>query len=345
VPTVDLQLDADVDPLPDDTTARLRPRGLLGPLFVDLVPGTSTTTLPDGARIGVRRVSASVQLAQVLDTFDPDTREGARLLLRGLGGGVAGRGAELNAANEAAPALLRDVSKALHPLVDRPGVTSTLISAVDAFSAALEPIRNEIAAGFADGEAALHPFVAERAALSQTLQVAPHALPAIRGSLARTDPVLTSATRFARSATRFTAVAPRALDALALTLRDGRAPLADARAVLESARQAARPTLMLTDALNPVLPRLERTLQVAREPSRILGKHSCGIEGWASGWRAFLTRAPAAQSGPLGPATVLRTVVASPGGLTPAVDPKLLPDNGIDDSPVPGPCPQKAAAR
>lgn len=57
--------------VPDDVTARLLPKTLFGERYVELIPGSSTAALKDGAVIGPDRSSSAVELGRVLDQALP----------------------------------------------------------------------------------------------------------------------------------------------------------------------------------------------------------------------------------------------------------------------------------
>ena len=70
-----LQLDSRYAPLPSDARAILRQKTLLGETYVELTPGTAgAPPVPDGGRLADGRVSDTVELDEVLRTFDPRTR-------------------------------------------------------------------------------------------------------------------------------------------------------------------------------------------------------------------------------------------------------------------------------
>jgi phospholipid/cholesterol/gamma-HCH transport system substrate-binding protein len=335
VPTVTLELRDIARPLPADSAVRVRPKGLLGTQYVDLVPGRSPRTLASGETIGRARTSTAVPLADVLDGLDAPTRDGLGATLRGLGGGLAGRGDGLDDALGVAPGMLRALSRSLRPLLDREGTTARFVRGLRAFAVAAEPVADDIAGGFGDGEAAMRPFAQEAESLAETFAVAPGALAGTRTALRRTSPLLARTTRFARAATRFSAVAPAGLGAVTEVLVDGRGPLDDLDALLRTTRRAVAPTVALAAAVDPVLPRLEATLALTREPARTLGRFGCDIRGFGANWRSFLGYAPQGQTGRLGPQTLLRTSTGAPSGQTPNVGPGLLAGSGVDVDPAP----------
>src|SRR3954454_22970691 len=66
-------------PLPKDTKAILRQKTLLGETFVELTPGDPKTgTLPDHAILPNAQVEPTVELDEILRTFDPKTKAAFR---------------------------------------------------------------------------------------------------------------------------------------------------------------------------------------------------------------------------------------------------------------------------
>jgi ABC-type transporter Mla subunit MlaD len=93
---VTLALEDDALPIHEDATIKVRPRIFLeGNFFVDLKPGTpGSPTVDEGYTLPVSQTAAPVQLDQILSTLDVGTRGNLKLLLEGLGEGLADGGAE-----------------------------------------------------------------------------------------------------------------------------------------------------------------------------------------------------------------------------------------------------------
>jgi virulence factor Mce-like protein len=305
IATVRIQLGADAGPLPSDTRATLRPQGLLGAEYVDLIPGERKQVLPENGVIPVSHTRAFVQLPDVLGTFDARTRRALRQVIQGLGTGFAGRGGELNDALRIAPTLAHDVSAALGPLRARMGSTSRLIKSSAAFSSALAPARRALASSFDPAAKALEPLLSERRSVSRLLAQASSDLPQLRVNLARTDPLLDSATSFARAASRFTADAPRGLRALDRFLSEARHPLKTAPQVLRLVPPAVPPTLRLSRTLQVALPRLSATLPPLQSSLEAIVPYACEIPDVGRRWFSLLAGVIPGKSGRLGPETSL----------------------------------------
>ena len=83
-----------------DTTAAIRPHGLLGPKYVYL-DGGSNGSLRDGATIPLSRTTVSTDFDQVINALQPDVRANLKTIFIELGRAADGRGAQLNAAFQA----------------------------------------------------------------------------------------------------------------------------------------------------------------------------------------------------------------------------------------------------
>lgn len=93
---VTMEIDPERAPLRRDATVAVRPKSLLGERYLALDPGQAPASLPSGATLPATSVTRSVDLEDVVSTFDQPTRDKLQTLVVELGGGVAGRGSELN---------------------------------------------------------------------------------------------------------------------------------------------------------------------------------------------------------------------------------------------------------
>ena len=108
----ELEIEARYAPLPKDTRAILRQKSLLGETYVELSPGTTTNDaaaqsagdkdpdgaeIEDGGRLRDGQVSETVELDEILRTFDPETRRRFSVWLDQQGRAVEDGGASINA--------------------------------------------------------------------------------------------------------------------------------------------------------------------------------------------------------------------------------------------------------
>jgi virulence factor Mce-like protein len=84
------------DPLYTDARVLIRPKSLLGEKYVDLQRGVSNVEIPEGGMIPASQAASQVEVDQVLNNSDPATRHALSVDLQSLGGGLKGRGKDLN---------------------------------------------------------------------------------------------------------------------------------------------------------------------------------------------------------------------------------------------------------
>jgi len=116
---VTMKLDKQIEPLPGDSVLLVRPRSALGLKYIELEPGRARAEddgLEPGTVIPVRQARTPVELDEVFNMFDAPARVGSRNSLDGYGGGLAGRGQDLNTAIEAFVPLLRDLEPVMRNL-------------------------------------------------------------------------------------------------------------------------------------------------------------------------------------------------------------------------------------
>ena len=189
--------------------ARIRLRGMAGAVYVDLQPGDAARRLADGALL---RARPAVQLTDVVATFDADTRAALTTSLRGLGGGLTGRGEALQHTIAVAPTALRRATWVLNASHSAPGRLHQLIGALQDVSAAAAPAR-----GAADRTGSAVPRAGELAAtvaaarqtfgatarttgpLGAAIDAAPALERAVAGVLPTADRLLTHAAHAART--------------------------------------------------------------------------------------------------------------------------------------------------
>jgi phospholipid/cholesterol/gamma-HCH transport system substrate-binding protein len=106
-----LEVDGSSAPLHRGTRALIRPKGLLGNPFVELTPGPSSAeVIPSGGTLPLQDTASPVDLDQVMDLFDSQTRAMIQTLTREGGASLANRGPDLNVFLAALPAVMQDTS-------------------------------------------------------------------------------------------------------------------------------------------------------------------------------------------------------------------------------------------
>jgi virulence factor Mce-like protein len=106
---VDMELNADLEELPEDSTLIVRSRTALGLKYLEVQRGESEDGFAPGSTIPLSAARPEpVEIDEVFNTFDTDTRAAIQVNLTEFGNSLAGRGGNLNA-----------VIGDLRPLVER----------------------------------------------------------------------------------------------------------------------------------------------------------------------------------------------------------------------------------
>jgi hypothetical protein len=287
----------------------------LGARFLELRPGNSRATLADGATIPIAHTSATLQLADLINTFDARARAHVGQFLRGAGLGVAGRGGQLNVMLDKLPQVLGDTQAVASTVISRSGASARFAPSLDSAVRAFDPVRRVLAQGFAQQEHGLRPLARSQGAIRDLLQTAPDALAGTRSGLAASAPVLDEAAAFARATTRTLRDAPAALAQTRALLVESHRPLRRTAPLLGRLRAAVPPALVLVRRLKAVSDPLRRGLGATIPTLQELTAHACDVKGFASNWRSMLEWG-VPGGGEVGPLNVFRyTVTTTPESL------------------------------
>lgn len=279
-----LQLDPGTGPLRSDLQLHIRPRGLLGVVYVEIVPGRKGPMLRDGAALPAVRTSSTIQLDDVLSTFDSPTRRRTQTLLRELGAGVVGRGDDVNKLLHDAPGYVSDLEAVAGTVNARAGSPTRFVRGAASALGAIDPARDELTASFDPSARALAPFRVEADAWRATLQQAPGTLATTRAELVRTDPLLVSLDRLSRRLTPALIPAPAAFTDTAALLREARPALRRVPATLRLVRKATTPTVTFARRVDTQLPLLARGLVPGLSISKEVAPHVCDLRSFLGHW-------------------------------------------------------------
>ena len=110
IAVLDLTMERDVAPLPQDSTLIVRPRSALGLKYVEITRGTDSEGFDEGGTIPLAQATPTpVEFDEVLSMFDEETRDAIAVNTVGFGDAFAGRGESINTAIGAFRPLLRDI--------------------------------------------------------------------------------------------------------------------------------------------------------------------------------------------------------------------------------------------
>jgi phospholipid/cholesterol/gamma-HCH transport system substrate-binding protein len=247
---VELSLDDSVGAVPVDSTARIRPASVLGATYVDLRLGHSDTTVPEKGTLPGTPPAAGVELTDLFDVFDREGARSFRSAVRGLSGGLAGRGAALNGVIGSFSHLLPPLAGVARTLAAGDTRLSEFIRAYERAFGEFDAARGDLAGLVTNGAGTFGALAGERDALAGTFVAAP---PAERAT--------TDALRAAQPALEDLAVVIRELRPAARALPAG---LREANATLGAGSAGLRPVPAFSRRLATVL---ETLRAVSRLPS------------------------------------------------------------------------------
>jgi virulence factor Mce-like protein len=285
---VELQLSSAFEPLRSDSRIEIRLRSAIGVRYVQIIPGTQGTPLPNGATIPASHASSPVDLDQVLATFDPQTRARTKDLLGELGTGVAGQGQTVNNVLGRAPGLLSSLGSVSAAINARPGAMQALISSTEGAAAAVDPVRDSLANGFRPVAQALSPLAVQRANVQATLEHAPLTLSELDSGLPAVTALVAQVQGLAQAATPTLAAAPAALNETTALLRDAGPSLRSANATLHLVQGAVTPTLGFLQTAQPALPQINQALASTLPVVRYVAPRSCGLSDAFTGWSEIM---------------------------------------------------------
>jgi phospholipid/cholesterol/gamma-HCH transport system substrate-binding protein len=181
-------------PLPSDARAILRQKTLLGETYVELTPGSANAKrIPDNGRLGRGQVADTVELDEILRTFDPKTREAFRSWIDTQAQSIDGRGPDLNAALGNLAPFAQDTEKVLRVLNGQKAAVRQLVRNTGEVFTALSERDGQLASLITNS----NRVFATTAARNQDLQDAFKALPAFEKESSTT---LVRLSRFAQNA-------------------------------------------------------------------------------------------------------------------------------------------------
>jgi len=174
-----LEIDGNAAPLHRGTRATIRPKGLLGNPFVELTPA-SGAAIASGGSLPLQDTASPVDLDQVLDLFDTQTRSRIQTLTREGGTALANRGSDLNLLLQAMPGILQDTSAVTGKIAEQDQQLSALDVEFDRIAQMMAAEDQAFRRDIANGASLLDVTAAHEIQLKAELVYADRAL----GSLA-----------------------------------------------------------------------------------------------------------------------------------------------------------------
>jgi phospholipid/cholesterol/gamma-HCH transport system substrate-binding protein len=330
-----IQLDSEYAPLPSDAKAILRQKTLLGETYVELTPGTpNVKSIPDNGRLGTGQVSDTVELDEILRTFDPKTRAAFQNWIQTQAQSLHGRGQALNEALGNLAPFAEDTTRVLEILNAQKAGVRQLVRNSGAVFAALSQRDDELAETITNSNKVFATTAARDADLQATFKALPTferesqtTLKRLSKFSANANPVVTDLKPAAKQ------LSPTFVQ-LASLAPDLKALFRDIDPLVKASKKGLPATTEFLDQLHPLLANFDAPLKQLNPILDGANLYSREINAFfANSTAATQATAPVADSAE--PAHYLRT--SNP--LNPemlAQYPKRLPSNRSNPYPFPG---------
>ena len=240
-----LKLDKTLEPLRDDSQVTVRPRSPLGLKYLELVLGTRGRKIGQGGQLPLARGRGSVELDQVINTFDTQTRLALQRTLDQAGPALAGRGADFNEAVAAAPELLLRLDHVAGNLADRRTGLRRTLQATGRVVDELSPVAPELGSLIDGADRTLAAVASVSPQLSQVLAQLPSTELAGIRALSAARPLLRDARGLVHDVKPGIGVLPLAAGRLHAALRTGIPVLRRASALSQRLRTALHEVYVL----------------------------------------------------------------------------------------------------
>ena len=193
-----IELDPRFAPVHADARAILRQKTLLGETFVEMTLGTpGSRTLPEGGLLADSRIGRAVTLDQVVQAFDPVTRQAFRKWQQDLAAGTAGRGSNLNDALGNLPGFVAGAGDVLDVLNAQSAAVRRLVRNSGVVFNAVSADRSQLRNLIVGADQTFAATASEQQALAAAISILPTFLDETKATLAKlqvfaanTDPLI-----------------------------------------------------------------------------------------------------------------------------------------------------------
>jgi phospholipid/cholesterol/gamma-HCH transport system substrate-binding protein len=257
-----LEIESRYAPIPRDTRAILRVKTLLGETYVELSPGDRNAgLLKDGGTLPRGQVAETVQLDEILRTFDPITRQRFSTWFDQQGIAVRGRAGQISAALANLTPFAEDTDDVLRVLRAQGTATRTLIRDTGEVFAALTERKGQLRALIRNSNRTWAAIASRDAQLADTFRVFPTFLRESRATTRRvttfaevTNPLIDQLRPAARQ------ISPTLVD-LDRLAPDLRGFFQDLNPLVRVSRAGLPATEQVLDNTRPILRRLDPFLR------------------------------------------------------------------------------------
>jgi virulence factor Mce-like protein len=136
-----LELDPEIEPLPDDSTLLIRPRSALGLKYVEITAGRSARGFPENATIPLASsATRPVEIDDFFNMFSDPTRVAMRSNSASYGTAFAGRGPALNQTFAGLEPLMRELEPAMRTIASQATEFDEFFPALEQAAAEAAPV-------------------------------------------------------------------------------------------------------------------------------------------------------------------------------------------------------------
>jgi virulence factor Mce-like protein len=186
---VEIDIDRDYAPIPQDSRAVLRAKSILGQIYIELSPGDARAPkLPDGGILRNTQVEDPVFVDEILRTFDKPTRRNYQGWLRELGQAIDHeRGEDLNHALGKIDRFVASGADVLQVLHDEDPALQRLIRNGSIVLEAINELRNQFRELVGNANDTFGALASRNERLAQTIDILPTFLDESKATLARLE--------------------------------------------------------------------------------------------------------------------------------------------------------------
>jgi virulence factor Mce-like protein len=271
---VTIELQSRFAPLHSDSRAILRQKTLLGETYVELTPGTKTArSVKEGGRLAAAQVAPTVQLDEILRTFDPQTRAAFQEWMATQAQAIGTHGRDLNDALGNLGPFADDAARIANVLNQHEGALSRLVANTGVVFSALTERDGQLRSLIENS----NRVFATTAARDKDLQAAFVALPTFEQESRKT---LIRLTQFAKNANPLVTQLRPAARELSPTLVDVKAISPDLRnlfvqlnPLIDASRLGFPAAQRVLHDLRPLLAQLDPALRQVTPILDFLGQY------------------------------------------------------------------------
>jgi virulence factor Mce-like protein len=247
-----LELDPEVEPLPDDSTILIRPRSALGLKYVEITAGRSARGFPENATIPLARsATRPVEIDDFFNMFSDPTRVAMRSNSATYGTAFAGRGPALNQTFAGLEPLMRELEPAMRTIASQGAEFDEFFPALEQAAAEAAPVADIQASLWVALDSTFSTWESVAEPLQDTISGGPPALDTAIRELPAQRPFLTESEKLFRN------------------FRPAFANLAAAAPDLAAAFRVGEPALERSPAFNRRLTRSIATLEELGNDRRV----------------------------------------------------------------------------